>query len=223
MTATGTMTSEAKRKLSQTIRELRAYLLEALGAAVETEYRFAIPRGEDAGLDEARTMKRARFEAWLEEQVRADRAGSKGAGSKGAGAEKAKGKKAGARSAADFRREAEKQAAYTLLNRLVMLAAHGGAWPDGTAAALAAVVTGGWDSRGYREFRELAPALVPDDETEGYAFLLQLVFEELAIDLPGLYGPAGVADLVPVRPRPAPARRSRRSTTRRSRAAGPTT
>jgi hypothetical protein len=47
-------------------------------------------------------------------------------------------------------------------------------------------------------FRELAPQIARDDETEGYAFLLRLVFEDLATELPGLYGPVGVADLVPV-------------------------
>jgi hypothetical protein len=39
---------------------------------------------------------------------------------------------------------------------------------------------------------------VQGDETEGYAYLLQLVFEDLAIELPGLYGPAGVAALIPI-------------------------
>jgi RNA polymerase sigma factor (sigma-70 family) len=38
----------------------------------------------------------------------------------------------------------------------------------------------------------------PRQRDEGYALLLQLVFEELATELPGLYGPAGVADLVPI-------------------------
>ncbi len=38
------------------------------------------------------------------------------------------------------------------------------------------------------------------DESEGYAYLLELVFEELALELPGLYGSNGVADLIPVGP-----------------------
>ncbi len=174
-----TMTLEAKRRLSGTVRELRAYLLEALHAAVESEYRFAIKRAHDAGLDEARTAKRRRFEAWIAEQVRAE----------------ARAKKKDARTAEEFRREAEKQAAYTLLNRLVLLRLM-------EAAGLRSphVVTGGWESRGYRDFRELAPALVREDPTEGYGFLLKLVFQDLAHDLPGLYGPAGIAELVPVGP-----------------------
>ncbi len=179
-----TMSSDAKRALSKTIRELRAYLLEALHAAVETEYRFSIKRAQDADLDEARTARRRRFEGWIAEQLRAEALGSQG------GAKKKPG-----RTAEDFRHDAEKQAAYTLLNRLVFLRLL-------EAAGLRAphVVTGGWDSRGYRDFRELAPALVQNDPTEGYGFLLRLVFEDLAHDLPGLYGPAGVAELVPVGP-----------------------
>ena len=99
----------------------------------------------------------------------------------------------GSASRDDFRREVEKQAAYTLLNRLVILRLM-----EAAGLRSPAVVTGGWESRAYQDFRQLAPALVRGDESEGYAFLLQLVFEDLADDLPGLYGPAGVADLVPV-------------------------
>ena len=110
----------------------------------------------------------------------------------------AKGNSKGGRSAEDFRREAEKQAAYTLLNRLVLLRLMEAPGPSGQPLRAPAVVTGGWESRAYEDFRQLAPALVRGDETEGYAFLLRLIFEDLATELPGLYGPAGVADLVPV-------------------------
>ena len=60
------------------------------------------------------------------------------------------------------------------------------------------VATGGWESRGYKDFREFAPELVRDDESEGYAQLLQLIFDDLAIDLPGLYGNVGLTALIPV-------------------------
>lgn len=173
------MTSDAKRKLASTIRELRTYLLKSLHDAVESEYRFSIKRAQDADLDEARTARRRRFEAWNSEQVRAE----------------AKTKKKSPRDADAFRLEAEKQAAYTLLNRLVFLRLL-----EECGLRKPKVVTGGWGSAGYGAFRELAPALVQGDPTEGYAFLLQLVFEDLAHDLPGLYGPAGIAELVPIGP-----------------------
>jgi hypothetical protein len=178
------MTSEAKRALSTTIRSLRARLIERdLPSATESAYRLSV-RARDAGLDEAALARRTRLEAWIAEQLRAQRVG--------------KPNDTGARTAEDFRGEAEKQAAYTLLNRLVILRLMEAPGPNGAPLRAPAVETGGWESRAYKDFRQLAPALVRGDETEGYAFLLQLVFEELATELPGLYGPAGVADLIPI-------------------------
>ena len=175
------MTSGAKHALATTIRSLRARLLDDLHAATETAYRLSVP-SRDAGLDEAARARRGRLEAWVAEQVRAQDA---------AGAKRSRSKE-------DFRREAEKQAAYTLLNRLILLRLMEAPGPSGQPLRAPAVVTGGWESRAYLDFRDLAPGIVRDDETEGYAFLLRLVFEDLATELPGLYGPAGVADLVPV-------------------------
>jgi hypothetical protein len=174
------MNTAAKRALSSTIRSLRARLLDDLHAATDTAYRFSV-RTRDAGLDEAARVRRGRLEAWMAEQMRAQKIG----------------KARTARTAEDFRREAEKQAAYTLLNRLVLLRLMEAPGPSGEPLRSPAVVTDGWDSRAYKDFRQLAQGLVRD-ESEGYAFLLQLVFEDLATELPGLYGPAGVADLVPV-------------------------
>jgi hypothetical protein len=175
------MTSAAKLALATTIRSLRARTLDDLHAATETAYRLSVP-SRDAGLDEASRARRGRLEAWMAEQVRAQAAAE------------AK----GSRSKEDFRREAEKQAAYTLLNRLILLRLMEAPGQSGQPLHAPAVVTGGWESRAYLDFRDLAPGIVRDDETEGYAFLLRLVFEDLATELPGLYGPAGVADLVPV-------------------------
>jgi hypothetical protein len=56
----------------------------------------------------------------------------------------------------------------------------------------------GWNSVTYKTFRQIAPAVIQDDETEGLGFLLQLIFEDLAVDLPGLFGPAGTAELITV-------------------------
>src|SRR5689334_5739170 len=98
------MTSDAKRALSTTIRSLRLRLLDDLHDATETAYRLSV-RAQDAGLDASARTRRSRLEAWVAEQLRAQRAAEIAHKSN--------------RSAEDFRREAEKQAAYTLLNRLV--------------------------------------------------------------------------------------------------------
>ena len=145
------MTAEAKRELSSTIRALRTRLLDDLHDATESAYRLSVHERE-AGLSEA-----ARVQA--EAPGRLDQ---------GAGA--GRGRPRAARSDRRTRSavSAEKQAAYTLLNRLIFLRLLEAAGPP----LQPAVVTGGWESRGYKDFRELAPALVRGDETEGYAYLL---------------------------------------------------
>ncbi len=175
-----TMTPEAKRALSQTIRELRAKLLTDLQAATESTYRLGA-RSTEAGLSEQAAILRRRLEDWVDEQGRAQ-------------------PKKNPRNRDDFFREAEKQAAYTLLNRLILLRLLESS-ADSKPIRKIPVLTGGWDSKGYRDFRALAPDLCADpssDPSEGFAFLLQLVFEDLAVDLPGLYGPAGISDLIPI-------------------------
>jgi hypothetical protein len=186
-----TMTPEAKRALSQTIRALRDRLLRDLHDETERLYRLSLPL-KTASLREPQRERRRRVKKWLDEQVRSQ-AGRKGPGAKG-------GKKTAecGLTEDDFRRDAEKQAAYTLLNRLVILRLMEEPGTDDRRMRSPAVVTHGWKSAAYRDFRELAPALVHGDATEGYAYLLKLVFDDLAIDLPGIFGSAGIADLIPI-------------------------
>ncbi len=92
------------------------------------------------------------------------------------------------------RDRAAKEAAATLVNRLVLLR-----HLEALGLRKIAVVTGGFASKGYKEFRQYAGNLL-DDETAGYALLLRLVFDELAVDLPGLFADLGIARLFPVPP-----------------------
>ncbi|HCF59314.1 MAG TPA: BREX-6 system adenine-specific DNA-methyltransferase PglX, partial [Myxococcales bacterium] len=87
---------------------------------------------------------------------------------------------------------AVKEASATLLNRLVLLR-----HLEALGLSKPAVVTGGWNSKAYRELRDFAPALLGDD-TQGYETLLRLVFDELALDMPGLFGDVGLTRLFPV-------------------------
>lgn len=169
------MTPDAKRDLSSTIRSLRARLLTDLRDATESAYRLSI-HDREAGLSETARAKRKRLEDWIKEQERAE-----------------VGRGRAQRTKEDIRRYAEKQAAYTLLNRLIFLRLL-----EASGLRKPAVITGAWESAGYKDFRSLAPALVRGDETEGYEFLLHLVFDDLATELPGLYGNAGVAELIPI-------------------------
>ena len=174
------MTPEAKKALSSTIRGLRQRLLEDLRIATESAYRLSVQRIKEAGLDEAARTKRQRLESWLDEQVRAQAAGGR------------------CRERQDFLREAEQQAAYTLLNRLVILRLMEEPGPSGQPLRKPALIKGGWGSTAYQDFRDLARGVVRDDPTEGFGFLLQLVCEELSEELPGLFGSAGIADLLPI-------------------------
>ncbi len=184
------LTPEAKKLLAETIRGtaqdpekgLRARLLRAIHDEADRRYRLSVPIAE-AGLDEAHRKRRERIAAWVDERTRAT-----------------KPKNDAERKATRDRllAQAEKEAAATLLNRLVVvrhLEALGLSRPP--------VLTGGWNSKGYREYREFAPALCgratdTTDATEGYGTLLQLLFDELAVDLPGLFGDVGLARLFPI-------------------------
>ena len=196
-----TMTPEAKKLLATTIQSLRARLLTELHDATESAYQLSIPRARDAALTEAGHTRRGRLEAWIGEQVRGAVEAALAEKRKAAwSAEKTAEERARieAKLVADglrarIRADVEKAAAYTLLNRLVLLRLL-----EAGRHATAQVVTGGWQSGGYRAFREMNAGLVIGDESEGYAFLLQMVFEDLAGELPGLFGTASVAELVPV-------------------------
>ena len=170
------LTPEVKNKLSSTIRSLRDRLLTDLHNATESTYRLSIKSLEKAGLAEEQYRKRQRLEQWLDEQVRSE-AGKKG------DRDVLKNR---------YLRSAQTLAAATMLNRLVVIKQM-----EAQGLMKPAVVTGGWQSAGYREFREFAPDLCKD-ETEGYGALLQWVYDELALELPGLFGRVGLTELFPV-------------------------
>ena len=180
------ITADAKKLLAETIRGtqqspekgLRALLLRAIHDEADRRYRLAVPIAE-AGLDEAHRRRRERIEAWVDARARAT---------------KPKNKAEWSAAKERLLRRAEKEAAATLVNRLVLLRLL-----EAQGLSKPVVLTGGWNSKGYRELREFGPALTGDD-TEGYATLLQLLFEELATDLPGLYGDVGLTRLFAIPP-----------------------
>lgn len=182
-----TLTPEAKAALRRTIGELRKRLLDDFRAAAESAYLLSV-KPEAARLPEASAVRRRRLEGWLDEQVRTVAESER--------------KKKPSEVRERFLQQAVKEAASTLLNRLILLRimeALSAGRPRGERLAAHDVVTKGWQSPAYNEFRAFAPALC-DDATEGYSTLLGLVFDELALDLPGLYGDVGLTRLFPVPP-----------------------
>ncbi len=179
------LTSEAKKLLAETIRGtkqdpergLRARLLRAIHDEADRKYRLSVPI-DDAGLDEAHRRRRERIEQWIAERTRAA---------------KPKNKIEEKETKVRVLAEAEKEAAATFINRVVVLRQL-----EALGLSKPAVLTGGWKSKGYREFEGFGRALCSNgtaDATEGYGALLQLVFDELAIDLPGLFGNVGLTKL----------------------------
>ena len=175
------LTPEAKSKLSATIRSLRQRLLEDLQNAGEGTFRLSIKAASQAGLTEVNRVKRQRLEQWVEMQVRGETAGKK-----------LKEEEQRQSIAERQLRSLEKLAAATLLNRLVVIKQM-----EAMGLSKPAVVTGGWQSPAYREFREFAPDLCKD-ETEGYGTLLQLLWDELALAMPGLFGQVSLTSLLPI-------------------------
>jgi len=174
------LSSAGKEALRKAVRRLRDTLLERLTEAAKSEYRLDVAAA-NAKLPEERRCRRERLDAWLDEQARSARAAKKPP------------KAASAVARERALEHAVKEAAHTLLHRLVLvriLEHHGVLAP--------AVVTGGVQSPAYaNEFVHYLGPLATD-ETRGYRALLQAVFDELALDMPGLFGPVGLTALFPV-------------------------
>ena len=170
------MSPAAKSWLAETVRSLRARLLKDLNDGLESTYRLGIPASR-ADLDQEKSQKRQRLEDWLDEQARAHNRGHK---------------ETPAQARLRHRESAVKLVAATWLNRLVVLGQM-----EALGLVRIPVFTGGINSKGFQEFREFAPALSAESD-ESYPFLLHLAFEELALDLPGLFGQTGLTGLLPM-------------------------
>ena len=185
------LTPEAKQALPRPFGRCVSVCFATLGDEAERRYRLSVSIAQ-SGLAEAPRLRRQRLEAWLDERVRSS--GAKNDKEKQAARER-------------FLAQAIKEAAATLLNRLVLLR-----HLEAMGLSRPAIVTGGWNSKGYRELRDFAPGLM-GDETEGYASLLQLMFDDLAMDLPGSVRRRGAHAAVSRSPATLARDVSRRSTT----------
>ncbi|MEO8179577.1 MAG: DNA methyltransferase [Deltaproteobacteria bacterium] len=159
------MAPAAMEVLAASVRRLRTLLEQDLATQLDRRFRLAVPSGQ-AGLDAKGQASRARWERWISERSRARAHTSK---------------VPEALVCDEVRKLAESEMAARLLLQLVLLrqleAAH---------VSRPAVLTGGWGSKGFLEFRDHAPGLT-EGEYEGFDTLLGFLFDELAVDLPGLY------------------------------------
>ena len=175
------MAPEAMEALSSTVRKLRPLLETDLARQLDRRFRLSVPAA-GAGLDARHGVLRARFESWLAERTRA--------------------RPTDGRHAPDPRSSVQaaavsEQASRALL-RLFLLRQL-----EASGVSRPALLTGGWTSKAYLELRGHAPGLVEGqqaDDYEGLDFLLKLLFDELAVDLPGLYGAGPLDELFVLSP-----------------------
>jgi len=164
------MAPEAMDALSASVRRLRTLLEEDLARQLERRFRLSVPALQ-AGLDEKELILRTRLEAWFAERSRA---------------RSATGGQPGDKTLAAVRKEAESEMAALALLRLFLLRQL-----EAAGVSQPALLSGGWNSQAYLEFQAHAPALTASQAADDYAgldCLLRVLFDELAVDLPGLYG-----------------------------------
>ncbi len=163
------LTVESKKQLRETVRELRSTLVKDLQDYAEERYLLAVK--QKPKLPAERLEHRRRLLSALRQ--RAEERGTDD------GVELTL---------------AAREAAATWLNRLVLIRQL-----EAFRVSSPAVVTGAWNSTGYKQFRSFAPALCEDD-TQGMAPLLRLLFTELEQSLPGLFGDVGLTNLFAMPP-----------------------
>lgn len=162
------MAPEAMEALSSTVRRLRTLLEDDLARQLDRRFRMSVPTSK-AGLEHKEQVLRSRLEAWLDERARARATHTEAPAAK---------------VIAELLKTVGSEMAALALLRLFLLRQL-----EACGVSRPALLSGGWSSKAYLEFRSHAPALADvDDEYEGLGFLLRLLFDELAVDLPGLYG-----------------------------------
>ncbi len=173
---------DTKGLLRRTITRLRERLLADIRAEAERIYRLGIPVA-DAGLRAGLRADREALESILARR--------------GAAPERVSRERAITEMVAE--------AASTLLHRIVLIrhmeALEVFAGPDkGRRILPLPLLTGGARSLVYLDASIFLPELVgrPDDASKGFAHLLPMLYEELAHDLPGLFGEVGTTRLFPV-------------------------
>ncbi|HEY4014317.1 MAG TPA: DNA methyltransferase [Polyangiaceae bacterium] len=156
--------------LSSTVRRLRAFLETDFARQIDRRFRLSVPAAK-AGLDAKELLLRTRLEFWFAERARARAATSAPPSDP---------------LLSEVRKTVESEMAAHGLLRLFLLRQL-----EACGVSRPALLSGGWSSKAYLEFRGHAPSLTDgqgDDDYEGLDFLLKLLFDELAVDLPGLYG-----------------------------------
>jgi len=151
------LTEATKKKLKEVVSNIRERLLEDIFRGLDRKFSFIVKDRSKLKLTPKTHYQFNVLKEWCEGPVRAE-----------------KGFEANIR-------EAVKEAAYTLTNRLLIIKQL-----EARDIQKMNVVTGGKDSEGYKEFSLLCPQLCHGPD-EGFRFLLKQVFDLVALELPGFF------------------------------------
>lgn len=162
------LTEQTRKALKTTVDAIRAQLISELYAATDQRFSFAAKNRDKLPLSPQDQYDWQLLQNWCQDPMRAQR---------------------------DFTGNVTaliKEVAYTLTNRLFILRQL-----EARQIHSLPVLTGGKESVGYREFREFCPELCRGED-EGYGFLLQQVFDKIALDLPVFFGRQPLHGIVPL-------------------------
>jgi hypothetical protein len=162
------LTEKARKTLKTTVDAIRDRLIKDLYVAADRKFSFSVTNREHLAMTPENRFEYQQLTAWCDDEIR---------------------------SSHDFDtnvRHLIKETAYTLTNRLFILRQMEARGLQGLA-----VLSGGKDSSGYKEFRDFCPELCQGDD-EGFGFLLQQLFDKVAQELPGFFSETGLMQVLEV-------------------------
>jgi hypothetical protein len=164
----GGLTDNTKNVLRTTVQAIRERLIHDMTLAAERKFGLSVKNRARLTFSREITHQYALLETWSNDRIRRFR------------------------SMDDNIRDAIREAAYTLTNRLFILMQL-----EARSILKVPVVTGGKKSPGYRAFRDFCPGLCDTDDG-GYGFLLNQVFRYVSRDLPGFFTDSPITALFDV-------------------------
>lgn len=162
MTNTAGLTEKTRKKLKETVDNIRTKLINDLYLEANRKFSFDIKDRTRLKLSPEIVYHYKLLSNWCNDSIRKSK---------------------------DFQTNVKdliKEFAYTLTNRLFILRQM-----EARGLQSLQVLTGGKESSGYKEFRSFCPELCQGSD-EGYNFLLKQIFDKIALDLPAFFSNTGI-------------------------------
>ena len=163
-----TASDQTKAAFRSTVSHIRERLLSDLAQATDQRYSLKAKDRSKLHLSHADRASYALLRSWLDDPVRPHKKGDENLGI------------------------LIKERAYTLTNRLVILMQLEARGLRGMK-----LISSGLEKSAFRDYQDFFAALTQDDD-RGYRFLLQQVWDELAVELPALFAYDEVLECIPI-------------------------